>query len=77
MKRRMLSYGVAVAVSMGSLTLIGCNSSANSNPPPGETGSTAGGNGAFGESPSRPGSYSGDRYQQNQGGSPATQPSAQ
>lgn len=74
MNRPLLSYGLALILSMGAFATVGCNSDKGSNPPPGDSGATAGGNGAFGESPSRPGSYSGDRYQQNQGGAPATQP---
>lgn len=49
----------------------GCSS--NQNQPPEDRGSTAGGNGAFGESPARPGSHEGDQYNQ-QGVAPATQP---
>jgi hypothetical protein len=65
-----LSLIVTAVFFAGAASLVGCQSNDQSKTPPEDRGSTAGGNGAFGENPSRPGAYSGDRYS-----TPATQPS--
>lgn len=72
--KRLLAFVAAASLSLGTFALVGCEST--SSMPPANQGSTAGGNGAFGESPARPGSYSGDQYNQygNQSHAPSTQP---
>ena len=72
--KSMPSIIVAAALTLGGVSLWGCSSN---NQAPADQGSTAGGNGAFGESPARPGSHEGDRYNQEGAGTPgpATQPS--
>lgn len=72
--KRLLAFVAAASLSLGTFALTGCESM-NSKPPE-DRGATAGGNGAFGESPARPGSYSGDEYNQQgrQNVAPATQP---
>jgi hypothetical protein len=70
MKPNLSALLIALSISLGGISLIGCSN----NQPPEDQGSTAGGNGAFGESPARPGSHAGDQYNQ-QGVTPTTQPS--
>jgi hypothetical protein len=65
-------FVVLTAMAVSVFSVVGCSSS---NQPAADQGSTAGGNGAFGESPARPGSHEGDRYNQEGAGAPATQPS--
>jgi hypothetical protein len=71
MKPNLSALLIALTIALGGVSLIGCSSN---NQSPGDQGSTAGGNGAFGESPARPGSHAGDQYNQ-QGVTPTTQPS--
>lgn len=54
-----LPFLTVVSLALGTLTFVGCESNNQSR---GDQGATAGGNGAFGESPARPGSYQGDQY---------------
>jgi hypothetical protein len=70
--KSLLPIFVAGVLVIAGVSLVGCSNSQN--PPPADQGSTAGGNGAFGTSPARPGSYEGDKYNQ-QGVTPTTQPS--
>jgi hypothetical protein len=66
--KHLLSFVAAMSLALGGISMVGCATN-DANMPPEDRGSTAGGNGAFGESPARPGSYSGDQYN-----SPTTQP---
>lgn len=65
-----LSIFIAALLALGGISITGCANDQNQSA---GQGSTAGGNGAFGESPARPGSYSGDQYNQSSN-APATQP---
>ena len=67
--KTVFTLAAAGLVSLGVLTAGGCGS--NNSQPSDNSNSTAGGNGAFGESPARPGSYQGDQYNR-----PTTQPSS-
>lgn len=58
--RRVIAIVAGCSLALGSLALTGCESSNQSDLPRDERGTTAGGNGAFGESPARPGDYSSD-----------------
>ena len=60
----------SVVIGVSGLAMVGCQSSAGTDLPPGERANTSGGNGAFGEDPVRPG-----RYSNTNQSSPATQPS--
>ena len=55
---RFTSVAVAAALALGSVAFMGCESDNQTDLPRDEAGTTAGGNGAFGESPARPGDYS-------------------
>lgn len=70
--KSILPLFTALIIAVASASLVGCSPH---NEPASDQGSTAGGNGAFGESPARPGSHEGDRYNQEGVGTPATQPS--
>ena len=66
--KRLLIFVAGTSLVLGTLSLSGCAYN-DRNMPEDNQGATAGGNGAFGEDPARPGSYTGDRYS-----SPTTQP---
>ena len=55
--KRIILCVASGTLAVGALTLVGCGSN-QSDLPPNERGTTAGGNGAFGESPAQPGEYS-------------------
>ena len=74
--RRVLSFVAAGALLVGGFSLVGCESNNQSNLPPDEQGATAGGNGAFGENPARPGDYDYGQHANNSSAvTPSTQPS--
>ena len=58
--KRFYSIATAAILVSASMTFIGCHGENGSNKPSSDQGSTAGGNGAFGENPARPGSHTGD-----------------
>lgn len=73
--KRFIPLLAAIVLGTGVLAFTGCATNDNSMPLS-DHGATAGGNGAFGESPARPGSYSGDEYNQpaSHALAPTTQP---
>ena len=63
--QRLMTFIATASLAVGGLAFVGCESTL----PPDERGAYAGGNGAFGENPVKPGAYTGGSSQ------PATQPS--
>ncbi len=55
--KRLITLTAAICLGVAGLSLVACESDNSNNLPPGENGVTAGGNGTFGENPSRPGDY--------------------
>lgn len=56
--KRLITLAAAMCLGVAGLSLVACESNDSGSLPPGENGVTAGGNGAFGENPARPGDYS-------------------
>ena len=54
--KRLITLAMAICLGVAGLSLVACESNDSGNLPP-ENGVTAGGNGAFGENPGRPGDY--------------------
>jgi hypothetical protein len=54
---RITSLFTAAILAVGACSMVGCESPNQTDLPSNERGTTAGGNGAFGENPARPGDY--------------------
>ena len=67
---RFMGLIVATSMAAGGILFVGCQSN-NPDRSNGDSGGTAGGNGAFGENPAQPGEHSGERFNNS---SPTTQP---
>jgi len=55
--KRLITLTAVVCLGVAGLSLVACESDNSNNAPPDQNGVTAGGNGAFGENPDRPGDY--------------------
>jgi hypothetical protein len=66
-----MSLVLVGTLTIGAMTVNGCNSNNPSEQPNGQSNGTAGGNGAFGENPAQPGEHSGERFNNS---TPTTQP---